>query len=110
MQNGKIKIWYTSIPWQLISQVDLSNPPSNIIFSCLSYNQKYLAILNESHHLTLLYINYENIAASLPHIQINEQPHFTHSFAQKAICCDISKNEQYIAVGLESGRISVSIS
>ncbi|XP_018369153.1 PREDICTED: apoptotic protease-activating factor 1-like isoform X2 [Trachymyrmex cornetzi] len=107
LKNGEIKIWYTSIPWQLISQVDLSNPPSNIIFSCLSYNQKYLAILNESHRLTLLYINYENIAASLPHIQINEQPHFTHSFAQKAICCDISKNEHYIAVGLESGQISI---
>lgn len=110
MQSGQIKICYKSnILWQLINQVDLSNPPSNIIFSCLSYNKKYLAILNESHRLTLLDINYVNIAASSQHIQINEQPRFIHSFAQKAICCDISKNEQYIAIGLESGQISVSI-
>lgn len=114
-QNGIITIWYISVPWQLISQVDLSNPPSCISFSCLSYNQNYLAILNESHHLneshlTLLHIIHENdVVASSTRTQIIEQPCFKYTFAQKATYCDISKNEQYIAVGLESGQISVSL-
>lgn len=106
-QNGVISIWYINVPWQLISQVDLFNLASCVIFSCLSYNQNYLAILNESHRLTLLYIAHENTST---HIQINEQFHLTHSCEQKATCCDISKNEQYIAVGFESGQISVSVS
>lgn len=107
-QNGIITIWYINVPWQPISQVDLSNPSSCISFSCLSYNQNYLAVLNES-HLILLHIIYENVVASSTRIQIIEQPCFTHTFAQKATYCDISKNEQYIAVGLESGQISVSL-
>jgi len=110
MQNGIIMIWQVDRFWKLIRQVYLSNRTSCITFSRLSYNQNYLAILNESYHLTLLHITYyENIAASSS-IQISEQPYFTHNFAQRVTCCDISKNEQYIAVGLESGQISVSVS
>ncbi|XP_012525104.1 apoptotic protease-activating factor 1 isoform X2 [Monomorium pharaonis] len=107
-QNGTITIWHMhNVPWQLISQVNLLNPLSHISFSCLSYNQTYLAILNESCRLTLLYINYDDTAASSTCIEIDERPCFTHIFAQKTTCCDISKNERYIAVGFESGQISI---
>lgn len=98
------------MPWQLISEVDLSYPSSYISFSCLSSNQKYLAILsNESYCLSLFYITHEYITASLTSIKISQQPRFAHGFTQKATCCDISKNEQYVAVGFESGQISVSL-
>jgi len=76
--------------WKLISQVHLSNRSLCITFSRLSYNQNYLAILNESHHLTLLHITYyENIAASSS-IKISEQPYFTYNFAQRITCCKMN--------------------
>lgn len=97
------------MPWQLINQIDLSYPSSYISFSCLSYNQNYLAILNESCRLTLFCIIHDYPTASPARIQIREQPCFMHSFVQKVTFCDISKNEQYIAVGFEKGQISVSL-
>ncbi|XP_071562800.1 uncharacterized protein [Temnothorax nylanderi] len=106
-KKGIISIWYIDIPWQLKSQIDLSYPSSCISFSCLSYNQNYLAILNESRHLTLLCIIHEYMTARLMYVHIKEQPCFKHTFAQKVTCCDISKNEQYVAVGFESGQISI---
>lgn len=96
------------MPWQLISQIDLSYPSSCISFSCLSYNQNYLAILNESCRLTLFCIIHEHTTSSA-RIQIREQPCLTHNFVQKVTFCDISKNERYIAVGFETGQISVSL-
>ncbi|KYM96416.1 hypothetical protein ALC62_12922 [Cyphomyrmex costatus] len=104
MQNGIIALLCIRMNWRLISQIDLSNLFSSITFSCLSCNQKYLAILNELHHLILLYINYGNFYGSTTE---TEQFYHTYSFPQKAICCDISKNERYIAVGFESGQISI---
>ncbi|XP_011155807.2 apoptotic protease-activating factor 1 isoform X1 [Solenopsis invicta] len=102
-QTGIITIWHINFPWQLISQLNLSNSPLHISFSCLSYNQNYLAILNESYSLTLLCMSYKSEEAMS--IKINK--HLTHIFAQKTTYCDISKNEQYIAVGFESGQISI---
>ncbi|XP_011876259.1 PREDICTED: apoptotic protease-activating factor 1 isoform X2 [Vollenhovia emeryi] len=108
-QKGVIALWYISIPWGLISEVAL--PPSSCIsFSCLSHCKNYLAILSDS-QLTLFYIIHEFLTDALntssAQIKIGEQPCFTHCFAQKVTCCDISKNEQYVAVGFESGQISI---
>ncbi|KAL6265324.1 hypothetical protein P5V15_002125 [Pogonomyrmex californicus] len=106
-QNGIIAIWYIDERWELRSQVNLSNPLSHILFSSLSYKQNYLAVLNESYDLILLHIIHKNAMSSTIRIQISNEPYFTYTFAQKATLCDISKNEQYIAVGLESGQISI---
>ncbi|XP_029154798.1 uncharacterized protein LOC114927905 isoform X2 [Nylanderia fulva] len=91
--------------WQIISQLSF-NPPSDVTFSCLSHNKFYLAVLNESCQLVLYYLN-ENIKVSPSTKEINEEPYFNYTFASNTICCDISQNEQYIAVGIEKGQIFI---
>lgn len=102
-------IWFNecteTISWELISQVPF-DLPSDVTFSCFSHNKNYLAVLNESNQLVLYYFC-KNRTVLLPCIEINEQP-YTCPFSWKAICCDISQNEQYIAVGTERGQIIVS--
>lgn len=103
MQKGIIMIWCTNeLPWKLTQQISLSLS-AHISFSCLSYNQHYLAIVNGSRNLVLFCITHDVV------IQISQQPCFTHTFVQNVTYCDISKNEQYVAVGFESGQIHVSL-
>ncbi|XP_029674820.1 uncharacterized protein LOC115242566 isoform X2 [Formica exsecta] len=101
-------IWFNecteTISWELISQVPF-DLPSDVTFSCFSHNKTYLAVLNESNQLVLYYFC-KNRTVLLPCIEINEQP-YTCPFSWKAICCDISQNEQYIAVGTERGQIII---
>lgn len=103
-QGGIITTWATAInrKWRQLNERNMSDTLSYVTFSCLTtYKQKtYLAILNKSHCLTLFHINEEGNS-------INIQFCFTYSFAQKTTCCDISKNTDYIAVGFESGQISI---
>lgn len=109
-ESGIKIIWFTfnpcpDISWQLISQVSF-DPPLYVSFSCSSRNKTYLAVLNESYQLILYYF-YENRTVLSPCMDINKQPYFVHPFSWKATCCDISQNEQYIAVGTERGQIFI---
>lgn len=108
-QNGIITIWSTNGPWQSINQETIDNlanmPNIHILFTCLSRN-KYLAILREPYHL-IIYVLYESAAmTTMPRVQLWH--YYTHVLPQKATCCEISPNERYIAVGLQTGLICVS--
>lgn len=102
--NGIIKLWHISIHWNVITNISLKQP-SFVTFSCLSYNKTYLAVLKNAQHLCTLYVY---LFCKMPQLQFSRMPYFMHTFDQKTICCDISQNDQYIAIGLETGKISVS--
>lgn len=109
-QSDMKMIWFNecteTISWELISQVPF-DLPSDVTFSCFSHNKTYLAILNESNQLVLYYFCKNRTLLS--YMEINEQPYYTSLFSWKATCCDISQDEQYIAVGTERGQIIVSL-
>ncbi|KAL0120735.1 hypothetical protein PUN28_008418 [Cardiocondyla obscurior] len=102
VSNNNIMIWFIDVPWQYKNQISPPYSSPSISFSCLSYNQNYLAILNGS-YLTLFRIICEYELYS----EIELQLYFKYTFTQKVTCCNISKDERYVAVGFESGRISI---
>lgn len=95
------------ISWNLTS-ITKFHLPSHVSFSCLSYNKTCLAVLSETYELALYHFC-ENRKVLLLYVKMNEEPYFTYKFSCKITCCDISQNEQYIAVGTEKGQISVSL-
>lgn len=111
-QNGVILIWHVeNTIWWTISKREIPNPANtHISFSCLSHMRTYLAVLNartdQSHELFLL--NFHENNAITP-TRIETSFYFMHTFKQKMTCCDISQDEHYIAVGFETGLISVSV-
>ncbi|XP_067209405.1 apoptotic protease-activating factor 1 isoform X2 [Linepithema humile] len=101
--NGIIKIWHTVHKyWKMTNYIWLQ-PPSSITFSCLNYNKTYLAVLKNLQQLDI-YLFYKTPEHNL---QLRRVPYFVHTFAQKTTCCDVSQNNQYIAVGFETGKISI---
>ncbi|XP_025153495.1 apoptotic protease-activating factor 1 isoform X2 [Harpegnathos saltator] len=105
-QNGVILIWQIDqTVWQTKSRKEISNSAdTNITFSCLSHKRTYLAISRESHDLILFTFN-ENKNV-LP-TRIEAIYYYKHNFVQKMTYCDISQDELYIAVGFETGLISI---
>lgn len=105
-QNGIIRIWNIDSTWCPINQTTIPYlVGAHISSSCISYKKIYLAILIEPHRL-MLYTLHENTTVSSIHVQIKY--YHLHIFKQKVTHFNISQNEQYIAVGLETGQISVS--
>lgn len=96
-----------TISWDLTS-ITKFHLPLYVSFSCLSYNKTCLAVLSETYELALYHF-YENREVLPPYMEMNEEPYFTYKFSYKITCCDMSQNEQYIAVGTEKGQISVSL-
>lgn len=93
------------ISGQITRQIPFNTSLSKVLFSCFSYNKTYLAVLNESYQLVLYYL-YRNRQIFM---EINEEPCFVYPFPRKTTCCNISQNEEYIAVGTETGEIFVSL-
>ncbi|XP_014474786.1 PREDICTED: apoptotic protease-activating factor 1 isoform X2 [Dinoponera quadriceps] len=109
-QNGTILIWFVDQPiWLRGDRKDIpSSADTSISFSCLSHLKTYLAVFKKSKaRKCILYLItfYEN--KDLVPQRIEMEVYLTHSFAQEVTCCDISQNDQYIAVGLETGLISI---
>lgn len=96
-----------TIYWKLTS-ITKFHLSSHVSFSCVSPSKIYLAVLSESYELALYYF-YKNRTVLPPYIEMNKEPHFIYKFPWKVTCCDISQNEQYIAVGTEKGQICVSL-
>lgn len=105
-QNGTILIWYIDQTWLPISRKDINPSDTNISFSCLSHKKTYLAVLKESYDL-ILYTFHENEIVVPTRIEM--ELYYVNKFALKVTYCDISQDEQYIAVGLETGLIIVSL-
>ncbi|XP_019885106.1 apoptotic protease-activating factor 1 isoform X2 [Camponotus floridanus] len=91
--------------WKLTS-ITKFHLSSHISFSCVSRNKIYLAVLSEAYELALYYFC-KNKTVLPPYMEMNEDPYFIHLFPWKVTCCDISQNEQFIAVGTEKGQISI---
>ncbi|XP_011342861.1 apoptotic protease-activating factor 1 isoform X2 [Ooceraea biroi] len=103
-QNGIMTLWRTIMPWRLMSQeTGASLPNTHISFTCLSHHNKYLAIIKEPNHL-IVYTLYED-AEVMPSMKLRH--YYNHGFSHRVTCCDISQNEQYIAVGLQTGLICI---
>lgn len=95
------------ISWRITS-ITKFHLSSHVTFSCLSHNKIFLAVLNESYQLALYYFC-KNRTVLPPYMEMSEEPNFIYTFPSKITCCDISQNEQYIAVGTEKGQVSVSL-
>lgn len=107
-QKGVIKIWrIENCNWQQISEINIdSSSNTNISFSCLSHMKTYLAVLKESGK-ELIVLTFSDDTTYVPTIK-KKNEHLERTFGQKITYCDISQDEQYIAVGFETGCISVS--
>ncbi|XP_032673551.1 uncharacterized protein LOC116845226 isoform X2 [Odontomachus brunneus] len=104
-KNGVILIWQIEQNWLPISRRELNSlDTTNISFSCLSHKKTYLAILNKSHNL-MFFTFYEN--ETIVPTRIETKLYSTHNFSHKVTYYDISQDEQYIAVGLETGLITI---
>lgn len=113
-QNGVVVIWHIDLNWSPMSRVSISNSSDmSISFSCLSHNKTFLAVLKEPRDLDLFALceNTMILPTHTPHVSTHLQMQlcFTHSFVQRVTYCDISQDERYIAVGFETGQISVSL-
>lgn len=113
-QNGTLIFWHVNSKWSPIKRVSVPNSDSleiRISFSCLSC-ENFLALLIEPYSLVLFTLC-RNTAIRPRHMprpkDLQIRHYFTYPFEQRAICCDISQNEQYIAIGFETGQISVSL-
>ncbi|XP_072748469.1 uncharacterized protein [Anoplolepis gracilipes] len=110
--QNDIQIWFWTILTEtselipkLIRQLPLKD--SKVLFSCFRNlsNKTYLAILNESCQLILHCLYSDRTVLESPCKKI--QFYFIYTFSCKTTCCDISQNEQYIAVGTEKGEIFI---
>lgn len=102
-RNGIITIWnIKNMNWL---QTDRVNGSSEIIFTCLSYQKNFLAVLNENRDV-VLYKLQKDIILNPSYIKIIEFSRLT--YIHKLTCCEISQNEKYLAIGFENGNISVS--
>ncbi|XP_017794472.1 PREDICTED: LOW QUALITY PROTEIN: apoptotic protease-activating factor 1 [Habropoda laboriosa] len=104
-RDGIIRIWYASgSNWLRRRKVTVGSPDIVTIFSCLSYEKRFLTVLNENGDVILYYLQYDT--RTVP-VSINITEHFRKKYSCKLTCCEISQNEKYLAVGFESGEISV---
>ncbi|XP_020280211.1 apoptotic protease-activating factor 1-like isoform X3 [Pseudomyrmex gracilis] len=116
-ESGHVFIWFIRyIEDDPKPTLDLLKPRSlfdsaiNVTFSCLSHNETYLAILfnektaTERTHLTLFKLD---VLSKKSEFIIEKFEHSDFIFQQKLTCCDISHNDQYVAVGFETGEIAI---
>lgn len=85
--------------------MDLDRSTIVTIFSCLSYWKTTLVALNENGDVVVLKLQEDTITVPAS-IRIIE--YCRMKYTQKLICCEISQDERYLAIGFEDGDISVS--
>ncbi|XP_076676313.1 apoptotic protease-activating factor 1 isoform X3 [Andrena cerasifolii] len=104
-RNGVITLWNIhGTNWLRTDRVTVSNTNTFTIFSCLSCWKAILTVLNENGDVVLYKLQKNTIV--LPAcIKITE--YFRKKYSQRMTCCEISQDEQYLAVGFENGDISV---
>ncbi|XP_076619262.1 uncharacterized protein LOC143340817 isoform X1 [Colletes latitarsis] len=104
-RNGIITLWSVNgTNWLRTDRVSIGSSDILTTFSCLSYWKIILAVLNEPGDV-VLYKLQEDTITSPACIKITE--YFRKRYAQKLTCCDISQEEQYLAIGFENGDISI---
>ncbi|XP_031834716.2 apoptotic protease-activating factor 1 isoform X2 [Nomia melanderi] len=104
-RNGIIKLWnINGTNWLQIDRVTIGGSGTITIFSCLSYWKIILAVLNENGDVNLYKLQEDTIHVPAS-IKITE--YFRKKYTQKLTCCEISQNDQYLAIGFENGNISI---
>ncbi|XP_003700960.2 uncharacterized protein LOC100880336 isoform X1 [Megachile rotundata] len=104
-RNGIITLWNVNgTNWLRICKVTINNLDIETICSCLSYQKNFLAVLNNNGEVAVYKLQEDTI--TLPTcIKVTE--YFRKNYNKRLTCCEISENENYLAVGFENGDISV---
>lgn len=105
-KEGIINFWIIQdFEWRCF--YDFTDNDGTIIHSSLSDNQSFLAILKDEQTLIIYKIpDLDSIESN----SINLEIVMKHNYKENQLCfCRFSQDEKYLAVALDGGNISVSI-
>ncbi|KZC07642.1 PREDICTED: apoptotic protease-activating factor 1 [Dufourea novaeangliae] len=104
-RNGIITVWnINGTNWSRIDKVTIGGPDIITNFSCTSYWKNILVVLNENGDAVIYNLQEDTIILPVC-MKITE--YFRKNYTEKLTCCEISQNQQYLAIGFENGDISI---
>lgn len=100
-----IKFWQVhETNWSLLNFSCVCAKNENLSHSTLNAKENLLGLLKANGDMFIYEVNKNNML-NPPIFRIEEYVKFTYS--QRLTCCEFSKDDNYLAIGLENGNISV---
>ncbi|XP_043281955.1 uncharacterized protein Dark isoform X2 [Venturia canescens] len=104
-RNGMIKFWCVhETNWTLLSFSQLCTESESVCYSSFNVKKNLLGLLKGNDQM-LIYEVTRDDTTNPPIFKTEEYVRF--SYNQKLTCCEFSKDDCYLATGLENGDISI---
>lgn len=103
-RHGPINIWRVTSPanWMHVNVLNSCAEDESLSSSCLSTNKQMLTVLKTNGGMLVYKILKNGVSAS-----IDTDVIVNFSFHQRVNCCEFSQDDNYLAIGLANGDISV---